>query len=69
MRKWLRLNLHSPWSCHEVFAGRLALNAVKPNIIRPRALGFGLWPQHQRSCYAASGGELNPKRLTSISQF
>ncbi|MFA7242725.1 MAG: hypothetical protein WC091_21675 [Sulfuricellaceae bacterium] len=27
-----------------VLAGRLALNAVKPNIIRPHALGIGLQP-------------------------
>jgi len=36
-----------PVASHVVFAGRLALNAVKPNIIRQHALGFGLRPQHQ----------------------
>jgi len=35
----------------------LVLNAVKPNIIRPYASGFGL-STNLRSRYAASGGEL-----------
>jgi len=44
---------------------RLVLNAVKPNIIRSHALGFGFGTNLQNR-YAASGGKLDPKRLTQI---
>ena len=60
-----------PVASHGVLAGRLVLNAVKPNISRAHALGFGLRPdgtpshstkQSKNDCYVA-GYQHQPTKL------